>query len=159
MKDNSGRIAWLWGPLLLVAVLILAFRLGATGGTGEADSGAGEVRSAASSALPAGPSSGAPVAAPMPQGDMRAPVPGRVFPPVPGYPPAPYAAGPASYPGAGACPPWAMYGWPTSFPRPGDHPGRYWGSGAAEWGPPIGEYGPEAQLDPYWWVAVEEAGE
>ena len=31
-------------------------------------------------------------------------------------------------------------------------PGRYWGSGAAEWGPPIGEYGPDAQVDPYWWV-------
>ena len=155
MKDNSGRIVWLWGPLLLVLMLILAFRLGAPGGV---ESGAGEVWSAAPGAPPAGPSPVAPVAAPTPQGGMRAL--GRGFPPVPGYLPAPYAAGPAPYPGAGACPPWAaMYGWPASYPPPGDHPGRYWGSGPAEWGPPIGEYGPEAQIDPYWWVAVEGAGE
>ena len=152
MKDDSGRIAWLWGPLLLVAVLVLVFRLGATGGAG---SGPGEPRGVAARALPAGSSPGAPVAAPMPEGDTR--VPGSVFPPVSGYPPAPYAAGPVPWPGAGACPPWAMYGWPPSFPRPGDRSGRYWGSGAAEWGPPIGEYGPEAQVDPYWWVAGEEA--
>ena len=151
MADVPGRVVWLWGPLFLVAVLVLVFQLGAIGGVG---SGAGKPRGAASSALPAGPSPGAPVAAPMPEGDTRAP--GSVSAPVSGYPPGPYAAGPAPYPGAGACPPWAMYGWPPSFPRPGDHSGRYWGSGAAEWGPPIGEYGPEAQVDPYWWVAGDE---
>ena len=151
MADSTGRVVWLWGPLFLVAVLVLVFQLGTTGGV---DSGAGEPRGAPSSALPAGPSPGSAHAVPMSGGEARPP--GRVFPPVPGYPPAPYAAGPAPYPGAGACPPWAMYGWPPSVPRPGDHSGRYWGSGAAEWGPPIGEYGPDTQVDPYWWVAAEE---
>ena len=152
MADVSGRVAWLWGPLFLVALLVLVFRLGATGGVG-----AGEPRGAASSALPAGPSQGAAVAAPTLEGSTRSP--GSVFAPVPGVPPAPYAAGPAPYPGAGACPPWAMYGWLPSYPRPGNHSGRFWGSEAAEWGPPVGEYGPDTRVDPYWWVGVEEAGQ
>ena len=157
MKDDSGRIALLWGPLLLVAVLVLVFQLGAIGGVGSgAGAGAGEPRGAPSSARPAGPPPGSARTAPMSGGEARPT--GSVFAPASGYPPAPYAAGPAPYPGAGACPPWAMYGWPPSFPRPGDHSGRYWGGGAAEWGPPIGEYGPETRVDPYWWVAAEEAG-
>ena len=154
MADVSGRVVWLWGPLFLVAVLVLVFQLGATDGI---DSGTGEAGGTSSSAPRAGPSPGAALAAPMPEGEARAP--GGAFPPVPGYPPAPYPAGPAPYPGAGACPPWAMYGWPPSYPRPGDHSGRYWGSGAAEWGPPVGEYGPDTRVDPYWWVAAEEAGQ
>ena len=147
MEDGSGRVVWLWGPLLLVAVLVLVFQLDATDGI---DSETVEPGSAHSAGL----SPGIARATPMSGGEAQAP--GSVFPPVPGYPPAPYAAGPAPWPGAGACPPWAMYGWPPSFPRPGDRSGRYWGSGAAEWGPPLGEYGPEAQVDPYWWVAAEE---
>ena len=152
MADGSGRVVWLWGPLLLVAVLVATFQFAETGG-GEAETG--EPRGTPSSALPAGPSPGGTAALPLRDGDVRRAHDGSA--PYPGYPPVPFAAGPAPYPGAGACPPWAMYGWPPSFPRPGDRSGRYWGSGAAEWGPPIGEYGPDAQVDPYWWVAAEEA--
>ena len=149
MADGSGRVAWLWGPLLLVAVLVAVFRFAEIGG-GEAATG--EPRGAPSSALPAGQDSGAAAMPPVSGGEARAP--GGVFAPVPGFPPAPYAAGPAPYPGAPVCPPW---GWPHSVPLPGDHSGRYWGGGAAEWGPPIGEYGPDTRVDPYWWVAAEGA--
>ena len=151
MKDDSGRVAWLWGPLFLVALLVVVFRFAEIGGVGFET---GDSRGGSSSPIPAGPSPGAALAAPMSGGEARPP--GGVFAPVPGVPPAPYAAGPAPYPGVGACPPWAGYGWPPSYPRPGDHSGRYWGSRAAEWGPPVGEYGPETRVDPYWWVAAED---
>ena len=150
MADESGRVVWVWGPLLLVAVLVGVFQFAETGGVG---SEAGETRSAPPSALATGQVSGGAAMAPPPGGEMRPPVGG--FAPYSGYPAGPYAAAPAPYPEAPVCPPWA---WPHSFPRPGDHSGRYWGSGAAEWGPPIGEYGPDTQVDPYWWVAAEEAG-
>jgi len=141
MADESGRVAWVWGPLLLVAVLVAVFQFAEIGGVG---SGAEEPRGMPPSALPAEPSLGVAVSAPAPVDAFRQ---------MPGYPGAPYTAGPMPYPGAPGCPPW---GWPHSFPRPGDHSGRYWGGGAAEWGPPIGEYGPDTQVDPYWWVAAEE---
>ena len=144
MKDDSGRLAWVWGPLVLVGLLVVVFQFAETGGAGTAT---GESRGAPSSVRPAGPSPGAAGAAPVRAG---------VHGPVPGYPAAPPAVGPAPYAGMPAYPPWAWYGWPQPFPRPGDHSGRYWGSGAAEWGPPIGEYGPDTQVDPYWWVAAEE---
>ena len=147
MADESGRVVWLWGPLLLVAVLVAVFQFAETGGVG---SEAGEPPSV----LPAGLVPGAAMMAPLPGGATRPPVGG--FAPHPGYPAAPYAAGPGPYPGMPACPPRGAYGWPPSFPRPGDHSGRYWGSGAAEWGPPIGEYGPDTRVDPYWWVAADE---
>ena len=147
MADESGRVVWLWGPLLLVAVLVAVFQFAETGGVG---SEAGEPPSA----LAAGEVSGAAAMSPPPGGATRPPAGG--FAPHPGYPPAPYAAGPGPYPGMQTFPPWGAYGWPPSFPRPGDHSGRYWGGGAAEWGPPIGEYGPDTRVDPYWWVTAEE---
>ena len=152
MADDSGRVVWLWGPLLLVAALVAVFRFAETGG---ADSATGEPRGAASSALRAGTSPGAAVASPMRGGEVWPA--GDGFTRHPGHPAVPYATGPAPYPGAPGCPPWTGYAWPQSFPRPGDHPGRYWGGGAPEWGPPIGAYGPDTQVDPYWWVAVKEA--
>ena len=145
MADESGRVAWLWGPLLLVAVLVAVFQFAETGGVG---SEAGEPPNA----LAADEVSGA-AAMFLPPGSAMRP-PAGDFAPHPGYPAAPYPAGPASYSGMPGWPPWA---WPHSYPRPGDHSGRYWGVGAAEWGPPIGEYGPDTQVDPYWWVAAEEA--
>ena len=148
MADESGRVVWLWGPLLLLAILVVAFQFAETGGVG---SEAGE----APSELDAGEISGAAAMPPPPRGAIRPSAGG--FAPHPGYPAAPYAAEPVPYPGMPACPPWGAYGWPPSLPWPGDHSGRYWGSGAAEWGPPIGEYGPDADVDPYWWVATEEA--
>ena len=152
MADDSGRLVWLWGPLLLVAVLVAVFRYAETDGSG---SESGEDRRVApSSSLPTGPSPGAAVTAAMPEAATRAP--GGTFAPRPGYPAVPYAAGPAPYPGAPVCPPWAADR-PPPYPRPGDHSGRYWGRGAPEWGPPIGEYGPDTRVDPYWWVSAEEA--
>lgn len=148
MNDNSGRIAWVWGPLLLLALLVVVFQFAEVGGAGP---GAGEPRGTPSNALSANPSPGAAVGAPSRDGEAR--LPGEGFAPHPGYPAVPYAAGPVPYPGMPGCPPW---GWPHSYPRPGDHAGRYWGGGAAEWGPPIGEYGPDAKVDPYWWVAAAE---
>lgn len=148
MADDSGRVVWLWGPLLLVAVLVLVFRLSESGGVGSETGG--ERRAAPASALPANPPPRAVTAAPMPGGETRPP---GTFTPHTGYPTAPYMTGPAPYPGAPGYPPW---GWPHAFPRPGDHSGRYWGMGAAEWGPPIGEYGPDTEVDPYWWVTAEE---
>ena len=38
MADGSGRVVWLWGPLLLVAVLVATFQFAETGG-GEAETG------------------------------------------------------------------------------------------------------------------------
>ena len=146
MADESGRVAWLWGPLLLVAVLVAVFQFAETTGVG---SEAGEPPSA----LIAGEVSGAAAMSPPPGGAVRPPA--GSFAPNPGYPAPSLAAGPVPYPGMSTCPPWGAYGWPPSFPRPGDHAGRYWGGGAAEWGPPIGEYGPDTRVDPYWWVAEE----
>ena len=151
MADSYGRVVWLWGPLFLVAVLVLVFQLGATGGI---DSRTGKPRVTSSGELSAGSSPGAAVTLPSRGGGVRRAHDG--FAPFSGYPPATLAAGPVPYPGAATCPPWTGYGWPASVPRPGDHSGRYWGSGAAEWGPPIGEYGPDAEIDPYWWVAAED---
>lgn len=153
MKDDSGRLALLWGPLLLVAVLVVVFRFAETGDGGSASPAS---RGEASDAAPAGhPPGGAAATASGPGGEVRGP--GDVFGPFPGYPASPRAAGPPPYPGAPWRPPWEAYRWAQPFlPRPGDHSGRYWGSGAAEWGPPIGEYGPDTQVDPYWWVAAEE---
>ena len=51
MKDDSGRLALFWGPLLLVAVLVAVFRFAETGGGGSASPGS---RDAASDAAPAG---------------------------------------------------------------------------------------------------------
>ena len=151
MKDDSGRLALLWGPLLLVAVLVAVFRFAETGG-GDPVSPAS--RSAAAGGVPAAHPPGAAATASEPVGPAGG-VRGLdgAYGPFPAYPraayPPPYPAGP---PGP---PPWA---WAPQPPWPGDHSGRYWGSGAAEWGPPIGEYGPDTQVDPYWWVAEEEAG-
>ena len=153
MKDDSGRVALLWGPLLLVAVLVAVFRFAETGGAGPASP---EPRAAASAALPAGHPPGAAVTTDQrPGGEARPPYGGAG--PFPGYPAAPFAAGRAPYPGAPACPPWSAYWWGLPAPRPGDHSGRYWGAGAPAWGPPLGEYGPDTQVDPYWWVAAGEA--
>ena len=150
MKDDSGRLALLWGPLLLVAVLVAVFRFAETGG---GDSVNPSSRGAAEGALAAHPP-GAAATASEPAGGVRGL--DGAYGPLPAYPraayPPPYPAGP---PGP---PPWMGYWWSPQLPRPGDHSGRYWGSGAAEWGPPIGEYGPDTQVDPYWWVAEEEAG-
>ncbi len=156
MKDDSGRLVWLWGPLLLVAVLVAIFRFAETGG---GDSASPAPRGAASDAAPAvhppgaasawGAGAGA-------GGEVRGP--DRASGAFPGVPANPCAPGPASYPVAPGCPPWTAYRWAQPFPRPGDHSGRYWGGGAVEWGPPIGEYGPDTQVDPYWWVAPEEDG-
>ena len=152
MADDSGRVASLWGPLILVAVLVAVFRFADPGGAAPEGRNSQE---APPRAFPAGQPSGAAGTAPLPGGATRPPAGG--FAPLPGYPGAPVAAGPAPYPGVPACPPSASYWPPNPVPRPGDHSGRYWGSGAAEWGPPIGEYGPDTQVDPYWWVAAEEA--
>lgn len=159
MKDDSGRLALFWGPLLLVAVLVAVFRFAETGGGGSGSPGS---RDAASDAAPAGhPPVGA-AAASGPGGELRGPE--GAFGPFPGYPASPRAAGPPSYPGSPpypgspGCPPWAAYRWAQPFPRPGDHSARYWGRGAVEWGPPIGEYGPDTRIDPYWWVAAGEGG-
>ena len=153
MADDSGRVVWLWGPLLLVAVLVAVFRFAETGGVG---SETRKSRGAPSSALPSGSSPGVAGAASVPGGETRPP--GGGFAALPGYSATPYAASPAPYSAGPVCPPWAGYARPHPFPSPGDHSGRYWGSGAAEWGPPIGEYGPDTQIDPYWWVAAEEGG-
>ena len=152
MADDSGRVASLWGPLILVAVLVAVFRVADPGGAGPESRNS---RETPSGTLSAGEPPGAAVAAPLPGGATRPPAGG--FAPLPGSPGAPFAAGPAPCRGAPACPPWASYWPPHPVPRPGDHSGRYWGSGAAEWGPPIGEYGPDTQVDPYWWVAAGEA--
>ena len=152
MADDSGRVASLWGPLILVAVLVAVFRVADPGGAGPESRSS---RETPSSTLPARQPSGAAGTAPLPGGEARPPAGG--FAPLPGYPGAPVAAGPGPYPGAPACPPWASCWSAHPVPRPGDHSGRYWGSGAAEWGPPIGEYGPDTQVDPYWWVAAGEA--
>ena len=150
MADNSGRVVWLWGPLLLLAVLVAVFRFAETGSVGPED---GEARRAApSSAHADGPTEGTVATARSPGGEMR--LPGGGFAPYRGYEAAPYAAGHVPYHGIPGVPPWA---WPYSYPRPGDYSGRYWGGGAAEWGPPVGEYGPDTEVDPYWWVAAEEA--
>ena len=154
MKDDSGRLVWLWGPLLLVAVLVAIFRFAETGG-GESASPA--PRDAASDAAPAVHPPGAAAAwGAGAGGEVRGP--DRASGAFPGVPANPCAPGPASYPVAPGCPPWTAYRWAQPFPRPGDHSGRYWGGGAVEWGPPIGEYGPDTQVDPYWWVAPEEDG-
>ena len=153
MADDSGRVVWLWGPLLLVAVLVAVFRFAETGGTGSERAEAR--RGAPSSTNPAVPSPEASVTALMPGGETRPAGDGLVR--HPGYAAAPYMAGPAPYAAMRGHPPWAVHPWPHAFPRPGDHSSRYWGSGAAEWGPPIGEYGPDTQVDPYWWVTAEEA--
>ena len=143
MKDDGGRVVRIWGPLLLVAVLVVVFRFADTSGT---DSG---------NVLPAMRSPGSAAAPSVPGGTTRSPDGG--FNPLSAYPVAPYAGSPVPNPGAPwGCPPWAGYGWPQPFPRPGEHSGRYWGRGAAEWGAPIGEYGPDTRVDPYWWVAAGE---
>ena len=147
MADESGRVVWLWGPLLLVVVLVAVFQFAETGGAG---SEAGEPPSA----LAAGEVSGAAAISP-PPGGATTPATGG-FAPHPGYPVPSLAAGCVPYPAMLACPPWGAYGRPPSLPWPGDRSGRYWGDGAAEWGPPIGEYGPDTRVDPYWWVAADE---
>ena len=152
MKDDSGRIALLWGPLLLVGVLVAVFRFADTGGSGSEGRSS---RAAPSIAGDASRSPGVAGSARLSGGEVRPPPGG--FAPAPGYAAPPYAAAPSPYPGTPGYPPWAGSWWPQPFPRPGDHSGRYWGSGAAEWGPPIGEYGPDTQVDPYWWVSAEEA--
>ncbi len=146
MKDDSGRLALLWGPLLLVAVLVAVFRLAETG---SGDSASPPSRGATADGAPAAHPPGAAATVSGPAGEVR----GRhgAYGPFPAYP---RAACPPPSPGY---PPWAEYRWAQPYPRPGDHSGRYWGSGAAEWGPPIGEYGPDTRVDPYWWVAAEEA--
>ena len=152
MADDSGRVALLWGPLILVAVLVTVFRFA---DPGEAGPESRSPREVPSSALPVGQPPGSGVTAPIPGGAPRAP--DADFAPLPGYPAVPFAAGPAPYAGAPVCPPWAAYWPPNPLPRPGDRSSRYWGSGATEWGPPIGEYGPDTQVDPYWWAAAGEA--
>ena len=142
MKVDSGWLVWPWGPLVLVAALVAAFRFAEPGGGGSASP----------------PSPGADVAPPPPPaasgpgGEARG-VEGAFGP---SGPSSWYPAEPPPYPGGPGRPPWAAYRWAEPFPRPGDHSGRYWGSGATEWGPPIGEYGPDTRVDPYWWVAAEE---
>ena len=150
MKDDSGRLALLWGPLLLAAVLVAAFRFAETGsGDPVAPSSRG---TAAADGAPAAHPPGAAATASGPAGEVRG-LHGAYGP----YPAYPRAAYPPPYPEPPGYPPWAAYRWAQPYPRPGDHSGRYWGSGAAEWGPPIGEYGPDTRVDPYWWVAAEEA--
>lgn len=139
MKVDSGWLVWPWGPLVLVAALVAVFRFAEPGGGG------------AASPAPPVPAPGADVVPPPPAasgagGEVRG-----FAGPSPWYP-----AEPPPYPGGPGRPPWAAYRWAEPFPRPGDHSGRYWGSGAAEWGPPIGEYGPDTQVDPYWWAPAEE---
>ena len=90
MADESGRVAWLWGPLLLVVVLVAVFQFAETGGVG---SEAGEPPST----LAAGEVSGAAAVA-LPPGGATRPAAGG-FAPHPGYPAAPYAAGPVPCPG------------------------------------------------------------
>ena len=150
MKDDSGRLALLWGPLLLAAVLVAAFRIAETGSGGPVRPAS---RGAAADGAPAAHPPGASATASGPAGEVR----GHhgAYGPYPAYPRAAY---PPPYPEPPGYPSWAAYRWAQPYPRPGDHSGRYWGSGAAEWGPPIGEYGPDTRVDPYWWVAAEEAG-
>ena len=141
MKVDSGWLVWPWGPLVLVAALVAVFRFAEPGGGG-----------AASPATPV-PAPGVDVVPP-PTSGAGGEVRGFAGP---SGPPPWYPAEPPPYPGGPGRPPWAAYRWAKPFPRPGDHSGRYWGSGAAEWGPPIGEYGPDTQVDPYWWVPAEKA--
>ncbi len=154
MGDDSGRLAWLWGPLVLVGVLVAVFQLaGTTGDAPRAGPGAETAHADAPSSRLAPDSRVAPdgaAASRGPDGGLGSSAPG--FHPGPGYPPALGAAGPTPCWAPSSCSPGAGFWWPQPFPRPGDHSDRYWGMGAAEWGPPIGEYGPDAQVDPYWWV-------
>ena len=151
MADDSGRLMLMWGPLVLLGVLILVFRF--------AESDRPETGSVAKGAAPASTASARPV--PVSVADRRRA--GELaLPPLtphPGfdYPGTPRAADPASCAIAPACPPWGAQR-STPWFQPGDHAGRYWGTGAAEWGPPIGEYGPNAEVDPYWWVPPEGLG-
>lgn len=157
MKVDSGWLVWPWGPLVLVAALVVVFRFAEPGGGGAAS--------------PATPDASAPGADVVPPPSVRPSGAGATAPPPPaasgaggevrGFAgpsgPSPwYPAESPPYPGGPGRPPWAAYRWAEPFPRPGDHSGRYWGGGAAEWGPPIGEYGPDTQVDPYWWAPAEE---
>ena len=147
MADVSDRVMWIWGPLALLGVLIVVFRLADTGAP---EAGGGSDDAARAIALSAAP--GSAPAAGRPPADGRA-LASRSLPPQWESPAYPAVAGPPScWEASAACPPWAGYWSPPRFPRPGDHSGRYWGTGSPEWGPPIGEFGPNAQVDPYWWV-------
>ena len=149
MADVSDRVMWIWGPLVLLGVLVLIFRLADTDAP-EAGGGSDDAASAI-----------APLAAPVstsvvvrPPADGRA-LASRSLPPRWESPAYPAAAGPPSWWEAPACPPWTGCWSAPRFARPGDHSGRYWGTESPEWGPPIGEFGPNAQVDPYWWVQPE----
>ena len=152
MKVDSGWLVWPWGPLVLVAALVAAFRFAEPGDGVSASPPAPGADVVPPSVRPAGADVAPPPAASGPGGEVR----GFEGAFGPSGPSSWYPAEPPPYPGGPGRPPWAAYRWAEPFPRPGDHSGRYWGSGAAEWGPPIGEYGPDTQVDPYWWVAAEE---
>ena len=153
MADDSGRLMLMWGPLVMVGVLVLVFRL--------ADSDPPDPGSVAGGAVPASTASAraesTPVAGPRRARELELPP----ATPHPGfdYPGTQRAAYPASCAVAPACAPWMAHRSTPWFPPPGDHAGRYWGTGAAEWGPSIGEYGPNAEVDPYWWVPPEGSGQ
>ena len=153
MADDSGRLMLMWGPLVLLGVLVLVFRL--------AEFDRPDPGSVAGGTAPA--STASPRTEPTPVADPRR-AEDHALPPAtshPGfdYPGTPRAAALASCAVAPACPPWVVHRSTPRFPQPGDHAGRYWGTGAAEWGPPIGEYGPNAEVDPYWWVPPEGSGQ
>ena len=129
MADESGRVVWLWGPLLLVAVLVAVFQFAETGGVG---SESGEPPSA----LVAGEISGA-AAMPPPPGGTTRPSDGGFAPAPPGTPPAPYAAGPVPVPrNAGLSTLGGVRVAAFVTLGPGDHSGRYWGGGRGGVGAP-----------------------
>ena len=153
MGDDSGRLMWIWGPLVLVGVLVLVFRIAGddsgvpvTPGMPESGEGAPSSTSVPGSAANRhGVNDGA-----HPSSDRP---PGYAYPLPPDPRPHPAARGPAP-----RHPSWAGHAHPPPYPWPGDHSGRYWGVEPTQWGPPIGEYGPDAQVDPYWWVKPEDSG-
>ena len=151
MADDSGRLVLLWGPLLLVGVLIVVFRFAETDPVAPASP---ETEAVRANAHPSGRSPEAAGGSLRPGWEIRPPDDG--YDPGSGYPMAPPVAGPAPCWGAPMCPPWTALWWHQPFPRPGDHSNRYWGAGAPEWGPPLGEYGPSTGVDPYWWVPPQE---
>ena len=155
MGDDSGRLVWIWGPLILMGVLVLVFRIA---GDDAGVAATAEVPGS-ESGVPSSPAVSGSAAGPRGVQESRhgfssgqAPRYAYPFPPGPG--PHPAARGPVP-----RYPAWAGPAYPPPYPWPGDHSARYWGTEPSEWGPPIGEYGPDAEVDPYWWVEPEASGE
>ena len=128
MKDDSGRLALLWGPLLLVAVLVAVFRLAETG---SGDPVPPPSRGATADGAPAAHPPGAAATASGPAGEVRGLH--GAYGPFPAYPRAAY---PPQYPKPPGYPPWAGVPVGAAVPPAGRPFGTLLGERGGGVGPP-----------------------